>query len=501
MLAMSRTYIDALAVCVASLCLLVSACDAPKSNVVRFGIASAPVTFDPRMATDATSERINRLLYERLVDFDARQNPVPALAHWKALSPTQFRFFLDRKPHRFHTGAVVRAEDVKATYDFILAPANHSPHFSVLSVIKRIEVLDDHRLDFFLHRADALFPAYLVIGIVPKALIDTGHPFNNRPIGSGPFTFVKWDDASRVRIQRVQDGRQFEFVHTPDPTVRVLKLLRGELDMLQNDLSPELIRYLHRQPGISLKQARGSNFTYLGFNLQDPVVGKENIRRAIAYALDRKAIVRHLFGGSARLANALLPPEHWAGNPDLPAYPYDIDASKRLLRQSGYDKNHPVTIVYKTSTDPFRVRLATVIQHQLAQVGIKVDLRTYDWGTFYGDIKAGNFQMYTLSWIGIKTPDIFRYIFHSESMPPQGANRGRFFSPSVDQLIDRAQSESDRERQAEWFRLIQKNLHNALPYVPLWYENHIFAAKDCVSGYRLNMYGNYDGLNSLKTTC
>jgi peptide/nickel transport system substrate-binding protein len=81
-------------------------------------------------------------------------------------------------------------------------------------------------------------------------------------------------------------------------------------------------------------------------------------------------------------------------------------------------------IVYTTSTDPFRLRLATIIQHQLSAAGFEVELRSYDWGTFYGDIRAGRFQMYSLMWVGIKLPEIFRYAFHSESRPPVGANRG-----------------------------------------------------------------------------
>ena len=114
-----------------------------------------------------------------------------------------------------------------------------------------------------------------------------------------------------------------------------------------------------------------------------------------------------------------------------------------LLAQAGFTSDRPVRLTYTTSSDPFRIRLATILQHQLAEVGIECDLRSYDWGTFYGDIKAGRFQLYSLSWVGIKTPDIFSYVFHSRSIPPHGANRGRFIDDTANRLIDEAEAAQD----------------------------------------------------------
>jgi len=478
--------------------LLLGGCARAPDEVLRFGLASAPVTLDPRFATDATSTRINRLLYARLVDFDARLMPVPALADWQRLSPTHYRFHLRDAGREFHDGSRLTARDVKATYDFILDPANASPHRASLSLIESIEAVDEDTVDFHLKRADVLFPAYLAIGILPAAQIAGGHDFGRRPLGSGPFRFLSWPEDGNLQLQRLRDGQALGFVRVADPTVRVLKLLRGEVDLLQNDLSPELVRYLQAKAGIRVQRARGSNFTYLGFNLQDPQLRDPAVRRAIAQAIDRKAIVRYLMDGSARLASALLPPDHWAGNPALPLIDYDPEAARATLRAAGYGPEHPLRLSYKTSTDPFRVRLATVLQSQLGEAGIEVDLRSYDWGTFYGDVKAGNFQMYSLSWVGIKTPDIFRYVFHSDAVPPNGANRGRFRDPATDALIEEAASAQTLEEQAALYRRLQARLLELLPYVPLWYEDHVFAARDGIEGYTLGLDGNYDGLISVR---
>jgi peptide/nickel transport system substrate-binding protein len=276
--------------------------------------------------------------------------------------------------------------------------------------------------------------------------------------------------------------------------VRILKLLRGEIDLVQNDMPAELLDYLRKQPGITLQSATGSNFAYLGFNLQDPATGKLTVRRAIAHAIDRAAIIEHVLGGAARTAAALLPPEHWAGSPALEPVAHDPGRSRQLLREAGFDADHPLEIDYKTSTDPVRVRIATILQQQLADVGIRMTLRSYDWGTFFGDIKAGRFQMYSLMWVGIKTPDIFRYAFHSQSLPPGGANRGRFEDSPTDRLIAQAEQGESLDSQAASWRRLQARLSEQLPYVPLWYEDHVVAMRDGVSGYRLSPDGNYDGL-------
>ena len=486
--------IDLKRLCALLLIVLVAACTGPASDAFRFGLAGAPANLDPRFATDATSARINRLLYDRLVDFNDTFEPVQALADWEQLSPTHYRFYLKTTHRPFHDGTMLTAHDVKATYDFILNADNASPHRASLTVIDRIAVPNETSLDFFLHRPEPLFPGYLVIGIVPARLIAANHPLHERPVGSGPFSFLARPDETRLRLLRIRDQRRFEFITVPDPTVRVLKLMAGEIDMLQNDLPPELVDYLEHDRTLIVERKAGTNFSYLGFSFEDAVTRQAYVRRAIAHAINRQEIIQYVLDGAARPAQSLLPPEHWAGAQDLDPITYDPEKARTLLRQAGYSRDDPVRIVYKTSSDPFRIRLATILQHQLKSVGIDVDLRSYDWGTFYGDIKAGRFQMYSLAWVGIHTPDIFDYVFHSRSIPPNGANRGRFRSTQADAFIDRARAAPDLETKQEWYLQLQHHLADALPYVPLWYEDHIFIARREIEGFTMARDGNYDGL-------
>jgi peptide/nickel transport system substrate-binding protein len=480
-------------VLLAILALFLVACQETEDHTIRMGLATAPLNLDPRFAADATSERINRLLYQRLVEFDSESMPKPGIADWKVITPRHYRFTLNNQTMTFSHGRLLNSADVIATYRQVLDPANASPRQASLKLITSLDKIDDKTLDFHLNRADPLFPAYLTLDILPAELIEQGHDFGRYPVGSGPFTLTSWPQPGELHLRRRADGQKFEILSVNNPTVRVLKLLRNEIDLLQNDLSPELIGYLQTHNGVKVDRRPGSNYTYIGFNLQDPLTGDQRIRRAIAHAIDREAIIKWVMQGAARRAESLFPPEHWASSV-LEPYQYDPQQAVRILSGMGYNAEKPLQLIYKTSSDPFRIRLATVIQSQLKAVGIDVDLRSYDWGTFFGDIKQGNFQLYSLSWVGIRTPDIYRDIFASVSLPPKGANRGRYVNKQVDQLLQRLEQVDSLSQQAVLYHQIEAQIHRDLPYIPLWYEHQIAAQGSRVSGYHLIADGNYDGL-------
>ncbi|MGB0911348.1 MAG: ABC transporter substrate-binding protein, partial [Nitrospirales bacterium] len=255
-----------------------------------------------------------------------------------------------------------------------------------------------------------------------------------------------------------------------------------------------------KEKTINIQRRKGSNFSYLGFNHQDEIVGQKKVRQAIAHAIDRNSIIHHVFGDMAYPANSVFPPEHWAGPSTLSGYSYDPEQARILLEEAGFTESHPAHLIYKTSTDPFRLRLATIVQHQLEQVGIRTSIHSHDWGTFYGDIKAGHFQMYSLAWVGLKTPDIFHYAFHSDAIPPHGANRGRFVDTHTDALIEQAQSMQNLQTKRDTYQRLQTHLLEALPYVPLWFEEHVFMARKNITGYTISHDGNYDGLLDVQQT-
>lgn len=475
---------------------VLSGCVADEPPSIRLGIANAAVSLDPRYATDATSDRINRLIYRRLTDFDENFEVEPELADWTVMSPTRYRFHLGHEGREFHNGSFLTSADVRASYESIIAPGSVSPHKGALQNIAEIRTPDADTVDFVLHRQDPLFPARLSIGIMPEALLKSGHDFGHQPIGSGPLRLEQWREDDRLSLIRMRDGQRIEIFVNANASMRALMLARGQLDLLAGDMPPEIVEWLQQRADLGVIRRRGTSFTYLGFNMQDPVLSEPAVRYAVAIAIDRGAIINHLMLGQAQRASSILPPTHWALAPELQSLPYDPELARSLLSEHGYGPERPLQLSYKTSSNPFRLRLAAVLQDQLGRVGVRLDIDSYDWGTFYADIKAGRFQLYSLSWVGLKIPDVFRYVFHSKSVPPMGANRGRYRNTLVDELIERADSAATRREQVALYARVQEQLLVDLPYVPLWYEDNVAIFRRELIGYTLSPDGNLDALNS-----
>ena len=475
----------------ASVCL--AACQPSNTDDLVFAVATAPDILDPRLASDAASERINALLYDALVRLDEQGRPQSQMATWRQLDPQHYRIRLreDRAP--FWDGRKPTSNDVVATYRSLLDTELGSPHAGALAHIERIEIADENTVEFVLSRPDPQFVSRLTVGIAPADALSNGR-LTTRPVGSGPFRFVERRNDNGLVLQRRADGQRLVFEPVSDPTMRTLKLLRGEAQLVQNDLPAELYGYLETDAALTVASNPGTTFAYIGFNLDDPLLADRRIRAAIAHAIDRDAIIRHLFGGRAEKAESVLRPEHWAGVSDLVPYGYDPTLARRYLLDAGYGPDKRLTLNYKTSTDPFRLRIAHVFQSQLAAVGIDLQIASYDWGTFFGDIKAGRFQLYSLAWVGVSTPDILRYAFHSHSTPPGGANRGGYRSVRVDALLDRAKQQM-AEKAREGYVSAQRQIHHDLVYVPLWYESNVMVSRG-VRGYVPGHDGNYLALNT-----
>jgi len=180
---------------------LLAGCAQTEHSGFRFGLASAPITLDPRFATDAASTRVNRLLYQRLVEFDESMQPVPGIANWQRLTPKHYRFVLINDV-MFHNQNNLDMYDVEATYESVLKPEIGSPHRASLDVIESMEIMDGKTLDFHLNRVDLMFPGRLVIGILPKEQLAAEHAFNRQPIGSGPFQFSVWPESGKLVLKR-----------------------------------------------------------------------------------------------------------------------------------------------------------------------------------------------------------------------------------------------------------------------------------------------------------
>lgn len=450
------------------------------ARTLRIAVQSAPGRVDPRFGSDATSSQIGDLIFDGLLARDENMNLTSALAaSWEMVSPTEYLFTL-RADSKFHDGRTLSSADVAYTYNSILDPKNGSPFRAAYSSIARIETPSALKVLFILNEPDSALLGALTKGIVP-ARSDI-HSFENHPIGTGPFEIERIDPgrAYHLRVARdsawpdAADSRNIEKIEikvTPDETVRILELESGRVDLIFNPSEPNLIARLSANQNLRVIDKEGTNYSYLGFNLADPILKNLLVREAIAHAIDRDSIIKYLLKDRAVKADFIFPPTSQYHALKIPTFEYNPPLARSKLDQAGYPDpdGAPMrfTLEYATSRDPMRRRIAQAIQNQLEQVGIGVEIKSYEWGTFYERIKRGQFQIYSLTWVGIVDPDILRYIFHSDSAPPAGANRSGYSNPELDRLLQAGKTTLGAERVA-LYQKAQTILARDLPYVSLW---------------------------------
>jgi peptide/nickel transport system substrate-binding protein len=258
---------------------------------------------------------------------------------------------------------------------------------------------------------------------------------------------------------------------------------------MQNDLEPDVLPWLKNNTDASIESHQGTTFQYIGINLIHPVLKHRKVRQALAYAIDRKSVIRHLIRNLGTPASGLLSPLNWAYDSGVKQWPHDPEQAKRLLDHAGFpdpDGDGPrprFTLSFKSTNIDLRRRIAEAFKEQLRRVGIELEIRTYEWGTFFSDIKKGNFHLYSLAWVGIQDPDIYYQIFHSSSVPPDGDNRGHYSHLRVDQLLEKGRTVINTEERKLIYGEVQRILADDLPYIPLWWWKNVIVKTSSLQGF------------------
>jgi peptide/nickel transport system substrate-binding protein len=489
--------------------LLISCAAKPDPHTLVMAIESSPTNLDPRVGLDGQSERIDNLIFDDLLSRGEDLNVAPGLAErWEIPDPLTYVFHLHQGA-KFHDGRAVTSRDVKWTFDSLLQGKVRSTKATNYRFVDRIEAPDDWTVIFHMREVDAPLLWNLsdgAVGIVPYG---SGDEMTRHPIGSGPFKFVSAETDKEVVLERNPDYwgdkpqlERVRFAVVPDETTRALELRKGSADIAINSLTPDTVRTLKNDAHLAVEQAPGTVLAYLGFNLRDPILKDIRVRQAIAYALDREPMIEYLWRGEARLARSILPPQSWAYNPDVAAYPHDREKSRQILDAAGYPEINGVRfhLTMKTGTDANGRLTIAVMQQQLRSVGIVLDIRSAEFATFFSDVTHGSFQLYCcLRWIGgNEDPDIFEYVFHSAKFPPNGANRGFYLNPRVDALIDQARREVDQSKRKPLYAEVQSILAAQLPSINLWYLDNVLVHNRRVLNLQLNPAGNYDFLKTVQ---
>ncbi len=453
-------------------------------HTVVFLIETSPTSLDPRVGTDFASEHIDELLFDGLVEKDAQFHFKPALAlSWEQPDPRTLVFHL-RSGVRFSDGRRMTASDVVWSVESMgiggRAAAVISPKAASYASVEKVEAPDPQTVVFHLRQPDNFLLTNLstgALGVIPEG---SGRDFWRHPLGTGPFRFVSQRIDQDVVIERnrlswsvVPKIERVRFMVVPDAITQSLELERGSADVEVNSLPEDAVPVLAKRPDLQVIDAPGTVIQYLSFNTRDPILQNVLVRRAIACAINRDLIIQTLYHGHARISVSLLPPNHWAWTGDVDRYDYDPARAERLLDEAGYRRGADgvrLHLTIKSSTDERARLLAAVVQQQLARVGIALNLRSYEFATFYSDVVRGAFQMYSLYWIGgNEQPDIFSYVFSTARIPPRGANRGRYSNPQFDALLDDAAESTDMNRRHADYVEAQQILARDLPAFNLWY--------------------------------
>ncbi|MDQ6972770.1 MAG: ABC transporter substrate-binding protein [Mariprofundaceae bacterium] len=480
---------------------LLSACtrELPEAQEIRVAMAQKVITLDPRYSTDAASHRVQELVHRGLIRLDEHFEPqADAAESWEQVNALTWRFQL-REGLKFHDGSLVRASDVVATLQSILDPASISPLRAGFAAIERLEVEGARGVVIHLSRPDASLLTRLSMGILPARLAAKGNQARTI-IGCGPFLLSRWDERGLQlkRVAKAATGKiaSLRFVTVKDPVTRCLKLGRGEVDFTENDLPPHLLGYLRDQQQLSIATRPSTTFSYIGMNIKDQRLKDVRVRRALALAVDRSRLKKALYADLPVLGETVLTPGHWASS-NIPATSFNPKRAAALLDEAGFKPEANgvrFTLNYRTSTDPARLRMATAIADMWGKVGVQVKVESLEWGGFYARIKRGDFQVFSLAWVGIVDPDIYRWILHSSMWPPKGANRGRYSSADVDRWLDTAAESQSRDEQKRLYARVQQRMAEDQVYIPLWYEPVIAVSGPRLSGFNPAPDGSLLGL-------
>lgn len=486
----------------------VPACAPPRDGAgperLVVGVEAGPGAIDPRRGGSQATSRVVHLVYDGLVRIDERGEIVPALARrWEIPDPLTYVFHL-RDGLRFHDGTACDAEDVRRTLETILDPEFPTYRKEDFRNVERVEAPD--RLTVVIRLREPFAPLLfnLTVGIVPAECgFETGEP----PPGTGPYRLAAHRTDRYIDFERFDDyalgpvrTAAVRFKIVPQVTVRMLELRKGSVDMVVNDLDPDILELFRGDSRFRVMESPGCTYAYVGFNFTDPLLADRRVRQAIAMAIDVDEMVTHWARGTADPASGLIPPMSWAWVPDLPRPPFDPAGARALLDRAGWpDPDGPqgpaprFSLAFKATTSDVSRQKSAILKEYLRRVGIELKIRQLEWGTFYEDIRKGAFQVYSLNWtgVGLLDPDILRTRFHSALVPPRGLNRGQYSNPAADRLFDEGLRLPDRGERYAVYAEAQRLLAEDLPYISLWYKKNHAVLRAGLDGFTLGPTGDF----------
>jgi peptide/nickel transport system substrate-binding protein/oligopeptide transport system substrate-binding protein len=468
-------------------------------GVYRRPLANNPSTLDPAIISDTYGFTVAQQIFDGLVQYDASLTIIPAIAEsWKASRDGLSWTFYLRKGVKFHHGREVVADDVVYSFTRILDPKTISKAAEVFlkvkgakefvegrsKVISGLRALDRYTVQIDLAEASAPFVAALAIGyakIVPReAIEELGAGFGSRPVGTGPFKFVRWKKDEEILLEANKDyyaGRPFldhlDYRIYPghQRDAMLANFENGELE--DTDLPASEIERFQNSSRFQFVSRPILGVRFFGFNTtQGPLVSRL-IRQAFNCAIDRELLVREINKNRYRAGQSFLPPGTYGYDPQFRPYPFDPQRAKTLLAKAGHPggKGLPVFQMWSSVKSGDIEREHEAIKRYLAEVGIRVEFHYHtNWPEFKAMVQDGKLPIFRWGWIAdVPEPDNFLYsLFHSQGR----TNLTRYQNPKVDRLLDQARAEQVYLKRVEMYRQAEKLIMEDAPVMPLNYYSY-----------------------------
>ena len=499
---------------------------APKVFV--FCSEAGPTSLNPQIATDGASyDAGSMMIFNRLVEFKTGETTlVPALAEsWKVSKDGKTLTFKLRKDVKFQKTALFtptrnfNADDVLfsfdrqrlATHPFHKIGGGSYEYFESMDmpkILKDIRKIDDYTVEFVLARPEAPMLANLAMDFASIHSAEYGAQLlkaktpelmDTKPVGTGPFILNEYTKDNSIRYSANPDyfrGKpkldKVVFAITPDSSVRLQKLRTGECH-LANDPSPADLEAVRKDKNLKLLDREGLNVGYLSFNVTKPPLDNPKVREAIAHALNRKTYIDAIYLGNAVVAKNPIPPTIWSWSKKTPDLAYDIELSKKLLKEAGKEGGFEIELATLPVSRPYNPngkKMGELMQSDLAKVGIRVKIVSYDWPTYLNKAKKGETQLLQMGWTGDNgDPDNFLGNLLSCAGVEGGSNYSKWCDPEFDKLIIDAKATPDLKKRTALYEKAQAVFHTKLPWVPLAHSKTFRAMRANVVGYKMDPFG------------
>ena len=521
-----------LAVAIALMCTPVFAAEPVYGGAAKWHEVSNPPQLDPHMATDTTSARTALCMFDTLVtNSNDGQKILPWLAEkWDVSKDGRVWTFKLRKGVRFHKtteggkptangGREVTADDWKWSFERMIRDKSPRAYFidcvagydemaaGKAKTWSGIKAVDKYTLQFTLKKPFAPFLsvlAYNSLVVVPKEDVTKwGKNFSFHPVGSGAFSFDTWKQDQKLTLKKNPNywrkdakGKQlpyldaFEMVIIPDGTVAWEEFKKGNIDMMR-EVPDRLVKDARKLLGKNLLEGPQPGTYYYGFNMsKPPFKGNKKLRHALNYAVDRKRINDLVLEGLFFPAKGILPPSMPGYNKNLKGYEYNPEKAKQLMKEAGFPNGIEVTL--QINQNIRHKAVGEAIQAQLAELGIKANIKVVDWGVHLDMLDRGESEMYRMGWVvDYLDPDNFLFVnLHSSNFGAKG-NYSFYKNPEADKLMEQGRIETNHAKRMAIYQKAEQLIVDDAPWMFLFHYYNNVATQKWINGAKLPAFGDY----------